>query len=172
MLADQNAMLDILRSGGVPLIASLSESQIEFVDSRSDPAVPYVAISHVWSDGLGKAGSNSLRYCQLSRLRHYAEVLLKDQHLTTSPYFWIDKICCPVGPSEDKTLAMRKMRGTYEQAESTLVIHSDLLNQSMPECSALEILFRIFTSSWMRRLWTLQEGALAGHLKAALAGGV
>jgi hypothetical protein len=80
------------------------------------------------------------------------------------PFIWLDTLCCPVRPTEDKKLALKKMRQVYEQAHSVLVLDASLQSYSTASMDALEVLARIFTSKWLRRVWTLQEGALAKRL--------
>src|SRR2546423_1526267 len=80
------------------------------------------------------------------------------------PFIWLDTLCCPVRPTEDKKLALKKMRQVYEQARSVLVLDASLQSYSTASMDALEVLARIFTSKWLTRVWTLQEGALAKRL--------
>ena len=80
------------------------------------------------------------------------------------PFIWLDTLCCPVGPKEDKKVALKKMRQVYEQACSVLVLDAWLQSYPTASMDALEVLGRIFTSKWLRRVWMLQEGALAKHL--------
>ena len=62
-----------LKHGKIPLILSVDSGDdspsIEFVDADIDTS--YVAISHVWSDGLGNVQRNALPRCQLLRLSNY-----------------------------------------------------------------------------------------------------
>ncbi|KAJ4377263.1 hypothetical protein N0V83_000087 [Neocucurbitaria cava] len=74
--------------------------------------------------------------------------------------FWVDTICCPVGPPNLKTLAIAKMKETYEDAQHVLVMESYLESVNASDLSDLEILVRILHTGWMTRLWTLQEGLL------------
>jgi len=55
------------------------------------------------------------------------------------------------------------MRRTYESARKVLVLDSELEVASI-DTSPEELLMRISCCGWMRRLWTLQEGALAKEL--------
>lgn len=77
---------------------------------------------------------------------------------------WLDTLCCPVAPKDDKKLSLSKMRQVYEQASRVLVLDASLQSYSTTSMDVLEILARIFTSRWLRRVWTLQEGALAKQL--------
>lgn len=79
------------------------------------------------------------------------------------PLIWLDTLCCPVD-AEDKNVALAKMRQVYEQASSVLVLDASLQSYSTASMDTLEVLSRIFTCRWLRRVWTLQEGALAKDL--------
>ncbi|KAK6535521.1 hypothetical protein TWF694_001976 [Orbilia ellipsospora] len=137
------------------------------VDVRN---VPYVAISHVWSDGLGNETQNALPRCQLDRIQKMIKQLYKDDPNLdkSSPFykysevpFWMDTLCCPVGP-EYKPLridTIRKMRHIYSRADRVLVLDGTIQQcpLSMPLVERTAVLY---ISNWFRRLWTLQEGAL------------
>jgi len=88
---------DILGSGSTPVIQVSSaddaqEGDVVLSVERSTRA-PYVAISHVWSDGLGNPRNNTLPRCQLRRLQGYVNSLYPKSSRPVS--FWIDTICVP-----------------------------------------------------------------------------
>ncbi|KIW64008.1 hypothetical protein PV04_08968 [Phialophora macrospora] len=116
----------------------------------------YVAISHVWSDGLGHPpGVNALPECQVRRLRQL--VLLAGFE---APVVWIDALCVPANPGPGKRNALARMAEVYRHATNVLVLDSDLL--SIPSiCSNEELLLRVALCKWTRRLWTLEEGVVA-----------
>ena len=155
---------DILKDGIVPLVNATVEGD-ESCEVRLVPKAPnltYVAISHVWSDGLGNVKDNALPYCQLVRLSN-----LIDRLSTTSlkyTYFWLDTLCVPLDAAKQEDaqqIAIERMRETYEDAEAVLVLDSWLLSSRIDSRPKEEILTQIFASHWNRRLWTFQEGALA-----------
>ena len=155
----------ILRDGDIPLIAmdtSTSPSQIEVVryKERSEYCNDYVAVSHVWSDGLGNPKANSLPRCQLERIQHLVNKL--DPEETYVIPFWIDTICVPLEP-ELKSLAIVNMDKTYRNAKDVLVFDNSWkdMTVAMP---AIEIMMRVRYSTWMTRLWTFQEGRLSRNL--------
>ena len=78
--------------------------------------------------------------------------------------FWIDTLCCPVGPPEAKAMSLSLMKVPYTSASHVLVLENSLRDLETSNIDPTEICMRIFTSGWMRRLWTLQEGALPGKL--------
>jgi hypothetical protein len=120
----------------------------------------YVAISHVWSDGLGNHKRNSLPFCQMRRLQKLVDDLYEPNDRPVP--FWIDTICVPLEPLERKA-AIVGLKRTYEEADKVLVLDSTL-QQVTNESDATETLMRIASSSWVRRLWTFQEGALSKSL--------
>lgn len=169
-----------LQRGELPLLkltqtnGNLESLNIEVVTYT--PETPYVAISHVWADGLGNPRENSVPRCQLSHL-----LKLVDSLRTSTPFFfdpdtrardaekrplliWLDTLCCPVSPSEAKALAIAEMRRTYESSRHVLLLDAGLQLYSRHEISCVEALARVFSSGWMSRLWTLQEARLARTL--------
>lgn len=57
------------------------------------------------------------------------------------------------------------MRQIYEQAKSVLIIDAQLAEIDPRPLDCVEICARVVFSPWMRRLWTLQEGAVARKLR-------
>ncbi len=123
---------------------------------------PYVAISHVWSDGLGNPHTNSLPTCQLLRL-HRMAAALNVSFENRSSAIWIDSLLVPVNKGHEKRLALSRLSEYYQAATKVLVLDSDLL-QASQACTKEELMTRIFLSSWMRRLWTLEEGILSREI--------
>lgn len=139
---------------------------------------PYVALSHVWADGLGNPREITLPRCQLLRLKAlvsslrghqpYGQHQCEDRDLL----LWCDSLCCPVedlsDPTEEqrrqKTLALKKMRSVYAEAAYVLVLDRSLEIYNLETVGPLEAAMRIFTSPWWRRLWTFQEAFFAKSL--------
>lgn len=69
---------------------------------------------------------------------------------------WLDTLCCPAADSRGKKKAIEKMRMVYQQAKHVLVFDRGLMAYQSNLLSIAEQQIRIFTSRWMRRLWTLQ----------------
>ncbi|KAJ9610607.1 hypothetical protein H2200_005384 [Cladophialophora chaetospira] len=163
LTVDQNAVLELLQQGIVPGViisnsAATGAVHLELADCADH--VGYVAISHVWADGLGNPDSNALPSCQVLRL---FDVLSKlHQNYSTPKVFWLDTLCCPVGQGRD--LAISFMHRTYQEASAVLVLDSSLEAIEIDGMDPAEILSRILLSPWMRRLWVLQEGYLAKKL--------
>ena len=69
-----NEVESILKSeDSFPLTTYVEQSDgtFQLTATKWHPQLRYVAISHVWSDGLGNAKSNSLPHCQLLRLKEF-----------------------------------------------------------------------------------------------------
>jgi hypothetical protein len=161
--ADQVESLAILRAGHLPLVSNCDyyqRSTIELLDSQR--AVKYVAISHVWSHGLGNPHANSLPRCQLARLGRMVADLYPDGEGPV-PY-WIDTLCVPTHPPEARALAILNLRKTYQEADRVLVVDAYLERVDSSTLLVPEIALYIICSTWLTRLWTLQEGALARSL--------
>jgi len=175
--ADVERMSAILEEGAYPVIDLFGPITAEnklCLSSVGNPRqiasfphapIPHVAISHIWSDGLGNPHENSIPFCQLSDLRRLVRNVPHPPELGPYSSFWLDTICCPVEDgSAIQTMAIAKMKTTYEDASAVLVLDHSLLTHSAHGLSDVEILWRIVCSKWTSRLWTLQEGALARRI--------
>lgn len=172
MEANPSEILRILQNGSIPLIVSIdpdeeadSPKDILLVESGTTTENHYVAISHVWSDGLGNPKESALPVCQMRRLSR----LIRSLPGTESGLvlFWIDTICCPpdsTGRAEAQGLAIDMMARTYHDARAVLVLDEWLCTTDSSCMRDSEILLRIIASNWNSRLWTFQEGALARKL--------
>lgn len=137
----------------------------------------FVAISHVWAEGLGNPNGNSLPSCALKwisntvdRFQIHGDDESEDDGQKERPLeearqgkmpFWLDTICVPVSPPEMWTRAMNRLRKPYQDAALVLVLDSYLYTQDTRDIDDLEKWARILCCSWSRRLWTFQEGRLA-----------
>jgi hypothetical protein len=126
-------------------------------------SIKYVAISHVWSDGLGNTKSNALPICQLERLAEYLEAATTSLGSRAGIHVWLDTLCVPLQPKAMRKAAIASMSTVYESADFVLVLDETLMKLEAP-ASCEETLFYIFASPWMTRLWTFQEAWLARSL--------
>ncbi|KAK3374325.1 hypothetical protein B0T24DRAFT_704698 [Lasiosphaeria ovina] len=139
---------------------------------------PYVALSHVWADGLGNPRDNSLQSCQIDGLARLVrdisatavdEASGKTQGGKDQPqyWFWIDTLCCPISV-EEKKIALQRIAAVYQNAAHVLVLDQSIYpfpsNGKGATKTAENCLRMVGSATWMRRLWTLQEGALAESL--------
>ena len=127
----------------------------------------YVAISHVWADGLGSSTEYGLPLCQVERLDALVRKLVPDGA------FWHDGLCVPSPKTERPTWqrAIKLLAHTYAHADKVLVIDGGVRTQSSRAAPVEECLLRIATSGWGQRIWTLQEGVLARELYFEVADG-
>jgi hypothetical protein len=157
----------LLRRGVTPVVSVRSmptDSQKVRVEIKDSTLVDqYVAISHVWSDGLGNPSANALYCCQLQRIQDMVNGLGSTVPSSDPIHFWVDTLCVPVHNVEDRRMALSNMAKYYSEASCVLVLDADLMACSTT-VSPNELLMRVSLSTWMRRLWTLQEGALAQRL--------
>ncbi|KAJ6459250.1 hypothetical protein C8R45DRAFT_843422 [Mycena sanguinolenta] len=154
-------VLKLLGEGQVPVVM-FDGGKVTVQDWT---AGPYVAISHVWADGLGSITEEGIPTCQLIRLTHLAKQLLP------SGAFWLDAICVP-GHEDSRKRAIELMAATYQRASQVLVIDAGIRTQCTLASPLEECLIRIATSGWMQRIWTLQEGMLARELHFEFADGL
>jgi hypothetical protein len=148
---------DCISGGSIPLLRFRCSRQdnfeIEVVKASFETR--YVAISHVWTGGLGNGDENELYECQLRNIaisgkqirqiiergrtpsfpnlfrKIYRKLILGDIDL-----FWVDTLCIPVREFEDgkETDASWRMRGMaidrmtqiYAGAHSVLVIDPEI----------------------------------------------
>lgn len=174
---NMNDVVALLRSRKLPLLkitqigGDLESLKVEVI--AYTPETPYVAISHVWADGLGNPKGNSVPACQLSYILERVDALRGSAAFFSDPvtrardaegrllFIWLDTLCCPVSPEEAHSLALAQMRRTYQDARHVLVLDSGLQFYASDEITIFEALSRVFLSGWVSRLWTLQEASLA-----------
>ncbi|KAI9769792.1 MAG: hypothetical protein M1840_003786 [Geoglossum simile] len=161
-------VVEILKAGGFPVvswIASENKLEVKEFNADKDNAPTYVAISHVWADGMGNPIANSLPRCQLVRLQRMVNNIAPHIESPDCPIpFWIDTLCIPVANhlKEYRALSIRRMKDIYEYASAALVIESQM--NSIPWGDAYDTSLGIYFSNWNRRLWTFQEGMLTQKL--------
>ncbi|KIW92901.1 uncharacterized protein Z519_06750 [Cladophialophora bantiana CBS 173.52] len=126
----------------------------------------FVAISHVWSDGLGNLHHNSLPSCQLRKIQHQVNVLMWNYSSKpedkANAFFWIDTICVPVGSSfrAERNFAISQMVHVYREVSMTLILDAEL-NDVPSDTRSWELSARINRTAWFRLLWTLHEGIIS-----------
>ena len=167
---DENLLADCLKKGNLPLIRlkiDANSDRISIDVVASTDSTSYVALSHVWADGLGNPTATALPRCQLSRVKTLIDNLdfkyLDDSYEPEDApemLLWCDTLCCPVKSEEAQKMALRQMYRTYDEASLVLVLDRSLISHRVGGMEFDEACVRIATSRWMTRLWTLQEGAL------------
>ena len=122
---------------------------------------PYMAVSHVWSDGTG-AGSwreGEVNECLYEFFRDIA-VQFECEGI------WWDTICIPREKAA-RTQAIRKMHTNYQDARVTLVHDLFLRNWKWDPNNAC---FAIIMSPWFSRGWTALELAQSPKVKVIFDG--
>ncbi|KAF3390837.1 hypothetical protein DPV78_010905 [Talaromyces pinophilus] len=168
---DQNWLEEVVQGGRLPLISiSIDDSGAAYLETQSsDYEASYVAISHVYADGLGNPRKCALPTCQLTRLQSRVNNLNLGRRVagleSANLHFWMDTLCIPVRDDlyHVRKMAIRSMAKIYTRAQIILVLNAELEYHSC-HASSEEVLMRTSTTGWFRRLWTLQEGVLANKI--------
>ena len=139
---------------------------------RANPGLEYVAISHVWSGGLGNPSKNGLYECQLrhlmDRIIHLRGKMTSINVKEMATYaklllFWMDTFCIPVGDAfrRARKKAINAMPEIYGGASTVLVLDPELQRISVTKMEPEQVLAHYLRSPWMSRCWTLQEASLS-----------
>ncbi|VTT64071.1 unnamed protein product [Fusarium fujikuroi] len=92
----------------------------------------YIALSHVWSGGLGNPHGNTLPKCQLIWIHEKIAALPHDlERNDDTVSFWMDTLCVPLQPESARRGAIRFMHRTYAKATAVLVLDQELLLSTM-----------------------------------------
>ncbi|KAF2811965.1 uncharacterized protein BDZ99DRAFT_497572 [Mytilinidion resinicola] len=173
-------MIEILKNGDIPVLL-LSEDEDDDTVSEMRVQVhaakdfPYIAISHVWADGLGNPKENAIPECQARRLHQHLLSYMREReesedtlYFAETLPFWLDTLCIPIAPEykELRNASIVQMHQIYRDAEATLILDQDLENLPPSEAN-VNVLVRLAMSAWSTRLWTYQEGATARGLYIA-----
>ena len=117
---------------------------------------------------MGSTTDAGLPACLVGYISSLAKSLLPEH----GGAFWMDSLCVPSARPQRKK-AIKLMAATYRNAAKVLVIDDSVRTMCHSEHNSWpEILLRVATSAWVRRVWTLQEGILARELYFELADGV
>ncbi|KAF7165603.1 hypothetical protein CNMCM6106_001684 [Aspergillus hiratsukae] len=170
--ADVGEAVKIIQQGKIPIASIIMDEQqrVRLDITPYQDGMMYIAISHVWSHGLGNPDYNALRTCQLLQL----DRLLKDTYHdhfdsesedTDKTYFWIDTLCLPLRPIQWRKAAIKQMRHCYDYASAVLVLDKHLRRSTAyTPTKTTELLLQIVISDWRFRVWTLQEAIFAKKL--------
>ncbi|KUL87792.1 hypothetical protein ZTR_03187 [Talaromyces verruculosus] len=133
-------------------------------ESTIDVAEPYMAISHVWSDGTGNGvwPDGEVNEC----LYRFFERIARRWQCTG---IWWDAICIPKDKAA-KDKAISRMEHNYEGARITLV--HDCYIRSWKWVDAETACLAIILSPWFSRGWTALELARSTRVKVIFKGNV
>lgn len=182
---------EVVLRGQIPLImvekkGSSFHPLLHYTDGNA-----YIAISHVWAQGLGNKKANALPKCQFEYIRKLVAEIYGDVD-TEVILFWIDTLCVPLEPRDARRKAIARMKEVYGTAHTVLVLDEELQQIPCPFPTAIaedrastagqpdfstinsnvrELYMRLFIAPWSRRLWTLQEAVLSQNLLIRFADG-
>ncbi|KAL8939232.1 MAG: hypothetical protein Q9216_003478 [Gyalolechia sp. 2 TL-2023] len=189
---DTASIADVILQDSFPLIEIQARAggEIELKIHKYTVGMPFVALSHVWSGGMGNVSQNSMRLCQLIYLhsllrrirengdddldRGYGSRKIDDEinnvrvrlgfaRKDIPLLLWIDTLCVPVG-SEHKaayTMTLRRMAQIYVAAQCVLVLDPELQHLTHRAMQKEQVFAHILCSAWMSRSWCFQEASLA-----------
>ena len=192
---DMEKVCAVIEASGLPLL-KLSRNACGKLDVGIEAyraEIRYHAISHVWADHLTGGSASEINSCRLEDIWRLHEtavrlsqgspdesyepddiVLSNFQPLSQEPalhesYLWIDSLCIPNESSVQhlRNKAVQDMKKIYEQALAVLVLDNDL-SKLNPNVTNRELVARFYTSGWMQRLWTWQEGAVNANVWLAM----
>jgi hypothetical protein len=154
----------ILEADEIPVVSiDYTEGKSKFVVSAvsKTDSQSYIAVSHVWVDGMGGTPAQGLLRCQAQSL--HTLIVQAPGSIGAGQRFWLDTLCIPRTPQEAYDLAMVGIRDVYSCASTTLVV--DRLIRTCPIQASTEIIYaHIYMSAWMQRMWTYEEAVLSRKL--------
>jgi hypothetical protein len=171
---DGGLIAKTIRDGKTPLMVFSDLSQDKGNPCKlvtKAPQTKYVALSHIWADGMANEMNNKLPTCLLRKVQHCVTKLYSrgTGHQPIDPEehvpFWIDSCSIPVESQfrDARKLELTRMVDIYRDADKVLVWDRELLKETN-ERNMLARAMLICGSVWWTRLWTLQEGVLAKEL--------
>ncbi|KAJ6789168.1 hypothetical protein PWT90_03292 [Aphanocladium album] len=173
LCVDETELIRILRTSGSYPVLKVDTGDDETTPARItletyEPGINYVALSHVWADGLGNPLSNALPNCQVVKIAKSVaqlnQALNSNEDARCEYRLWVDTICCPV-ELQGKAIALERIADVYKNSTHVLVLDSSVSFLNSTTSDVAEMLLRAFScSAWMRRLWTFQEAILPKSL--------
>ncbi|KAJ5876417.1 uncharacterized protein N7529_002001 [Penicillium soppii] len=130
-------------------------------ESMLEPPRPYMAISHVWSDGTGTGAwkDGEVNECLYAFFHDIAKQFQCDG-------IWWDTLCIPREKAA-RNKAIQKIQSSYEDARITLVHDCFLRNWTWDPKTAC---FAILMSPWFSRGWTALELTKSRKVKVVFKG--
>ncbi|OBT60806.1 hypothetical protein VE03_09904 [Pseudogymnoascus sp. 23342-1-I1] len=127
---DKQSLHDVIMQGKIPII-SLSlgaDGRLNTEVTHSGDVPHYIAISHVWSDGLGNPHGNALRYCELMKIFR----MLEEWPLKLAKPDWMNSFLNPMNMIKKRMvssgvdpLALQQVNEMWEVIEPLAEEHVD-----------------------------------------------
>ncbi|KAM0812454.1 putative Heterokaryon incompatibility domain-containing protein [Seiridium cardinale] len=164
-------IMAVLERDEIPVVRLEKEGDMAWLTVAAMPKTKpqFVAISHVWADGLGGKSETGLNMCQIQRVGDLCTSVRKIQGRA---WFWLDCLCIP--RDCDKKVyykALDSIKDVYKCASSVLVIDKTVERCSVSSPSEL-LYAHIYLSAWMQRMWTYEEAVLSSELVFVLRDGL
>ncbi|OTA98502.1 hypothetical protein M426DRAFT_69668, partial [Hypoxylon sp. CI-4A] len=149
-LFDANKLVRAIRSG------KLTAWSLNGLSILEHPR-PFMAISHVWSDGTG-SGAGSSKELNGCLYRYFKRIAKRFQ----CEGIWWDTLCIPRDRAA-RSKALDTMNRNYEYARITLV--HDRFLRNIPFDNPEKACLAVILSSWFTRGWTALELAKSRKVK-------
>ena len=172
-LSDPDRVGKLIQAGKIPLFKYDRHSEkLQLVEMDETNVQDYAIFSHVWSDGFGNTTTNEMNRCVLQLFTDLFDSIRRQMAASAdgnpnivSELFWIDTLALPAGAkwTKERQVAISQMHRIYELAKYTIVLDRGLMEVSQDSGYAPPAM-RITLSSWISRLWTLQEAVLSKKL--------
>lgn len=150
----------VAETGSVPLVEIEENFGYRLRVRRRERSSRYVAISHVWADGLGNPSQCALPSCQIQRLHEAVKTAFRQpnlkRHRENDPVLiWMDTLCIPPSDPVIRMAQIDKMASIYKGAFTCLILDAELMSLDM-KCVddspvlATETRARFICSVWNR----------------------
>jgi hypothetical protein len=169
-------LANTIRKGNIPLFRfhkadrlSNRPARLQLVEMSPLFKEPYAVFSHVWSDGFGSYNKkNEMSVCVLNMFANLLEKITLQRsgtQLPKPPLFWIDTLAVPAQDEyvTERVLAIGQIHSIYTHAQYTVVLDLSLMEATIGSGYS-DPAMKITMSSWMSRMWTLQEAVLSKSL--------
>ena len=170
LIPDVQKVVAILKDDDIPIMRlERANEKLRLTVSAASKTKPgnYIAISHVWADGLGGSSERGLNLCQVERLSQLSSSYRKTSN---NLWFWVDSLCIPRVQKDVYYKAPVGIRDVYINASTVLVL--DKIIERCTLSSSTEYLYaHIYLSAWMQRMWTYEEAVLAQQVVFVLKDG-
>ena len=154
-------LVEIYLGDDIPVLSCVVEpsGSVKLDIIPSSKSSGYVAISHVWSDGLGNEHQNAVHSCQLKRLTTEVRALRVKGDQTLSIHdqdptaFWLDTMCIPVNKEHEQVrrIAIGRIDWTYAVADFVLVQDKALHGLTPDSLPAIQFAAHLHCSKWLSR---------------------